>query len=101
MKGAPPAAWFVSVLSRNVALGEHDAQDSGIGGPPAPEDRTWRHPAEVAWEASQAATQRIASSAAAAEVIADDITNVRIGVTARDPKGGVLGLVIPAVEHDN
>ncbi len=45
----------MSVLSGNVALGEYDAEDWATGRPPAPEDRTWRHPSEVAWEERQSA----------------------------------------------
>lgn len=123
-EGAPPAAWFVSVLSRNVALGEHDAKDRAVGRPPAPEDRTWRHPAEVGWEARQAplpvvavprvfrlassarsgrdtSTQRIAANTVAAETIADDTTtHVGIGVTTRDPEGGELGSAVTAMVQD-
>lgn len=45
----------MSVLSGNVALGDYDEEDWADGRPPAPEDRTWRHPSEVAWEARQSA----------------------------------------------
>ena len=97
-EGAPPAAWFVSVLSRNVALGEHDAKDRAVGRPPAPEDRTWRHPAEVAWEARQAPRPVVA---VAAEIITDDtITHIGIGVTTRDPEGGGLGSAVTAMVQD-
>lgn len=37
-----------------MALGDYDAQDWAAGRPPAPEERIWRHPSEVAWEARQA-----------------------------------------------
>ncbi|MBT7430166.1 MAG: hypothetical protein HN783_10185, partial [Ilumatobacter sp.] len=81
-----------------MALGEHDAKDRAVGRPPAPEDRTWRHPAEVAWEARQAPRPVVA---VAAEIIADGTTtHIGIGVTTRDPEDGGFGSAVTAMVQD-
>lgn len=88
--GAPRCTVCVSTVRRrgpwgvgNVALGEYDDdEDQAVGRPPAPEDRTWRHPSEVAWEARQGARPVIAEPAEVSLVGTDPITDASVPETA-------------------
>ncbi len=53
-RGARPAGRYPSVTCLAVALEEQDEGDDGFRAPLPPADRVWRHPAEIAAEATSA-----------------------------------------------
>ena len=70
----------------NVTHGEYDEDNQAVSRPPASEDRTWRHPSEVAWEARQATRTVIVEPTEVGSVDTGPITDASVPeITASIP----------------